>query len=1110
MKKDPGLREFWRDCEVLHLGKESCRSLFYQYRSRQEAVSDREFENKDYKMCLNGMWKFNYCEDVGGTEEFFREDFNDEQWDRIPVPGCWQMFGYGIPIYTNTVYPFQADSGKLAPPRIPEEKNSKGLYRTVFTLTESQLKEQIILRFDGVESAFYVWVNGELAGYSQNTFSPAEFNITKMVKPGTNTLAVEVYRYCACSFIEDQDMWRMSGIFRDVNLLFEPEVRIFDFQVRTYLDEDYKDADLNLYIKIRNDTPFQKGPYTVETALLDEEGNEVDGGCISGYTGNDNPKWPVNTWRKEDVNRYKKMTEHPKTILANCMRTIYLNARIKEPEKWTAETPYLYTLLLTLKDSDGKVMQVVKKRIGFRCIESKDGQILINGRPIRFKGVNIHEFHPERGRAVTKADMLHDILMLKRHNFNAMRCSHYPHNPLWYELCDQFGLYVMDECNLESHEISYKDDVLPGNDFRWTGACIDRAMACVGVSKNSPSVVVWSTSNEAGYGENIALMAACIRALDDTRLIHERQMCSVADMDSDTYSGIQWIERKAKRDPKRPFILNEYGHAMGNSMGNFADYWETFEQYPNLCGGFIWEWFDHGILKTDDYGNKRYLYGGDFGDSPNSGNFIIDGVLTPEREATPKLLEVKRVQQYMKVKLIDGVQGRIEIENCYYHADASFLTARWQVEQNGLKVLEGTLEELNLLPGTKQEYDLGFRPSLFEKTGEYFLNIEFVLKEAQIWAPKGYEAASCQLFLCRTSGSFPARTKGDGSLDVRETEDEIKVTAGLASYRFGKRSGCLEGLQAHGRDFLLQEEGLKFEAYRAPTDNDAHSPVTLSENGWDRIGLSAPDTRTESIRLVRNDENLAEIAVHLNHICKNGAGFRQYTIYSIDRSGILQMKNVIQPYGDLNCLPKLGFLAVCEEDVKEITWYGRGPQESYPDRKCSADISRYHMDVEEEKLFYVMPQESGNHEDTRWLYAGDGNGRGVFITSDHPFCFTATRYSARQLAGALHREDLIPEKKTFLSLDYRQHGLGNASCGNGTMHQYKLLPKTVSFNLLFSPCELGDQTFETPQYPVMGALPETVFNIDPSLSIDCSKFIDEEEITDPSDKENRLKAGYIM
>ena len=1107
----------WRHPDTVQLGKEAYRSGFAAYPSREAALADKSPADASHRQCLSGDWKFRYLADV--NEElpgFFNVDYDDSGWDTIPVPGCWQLFGYGIPIYTNTVYPFNAERRTLHPPHIPDDKNSKGLYRTRFSLTAVHAEEQVILHFQGVESAFYVWINGHAVGFSQNTFSPAEFNITEYLREGENVLAVAVYRYCACSYIEDQDMWRMSGIFRDVYLLKEPDVRIFDFAVHTRLDPEYKDSRLEVRVKVMNNRPVFAEAHTVEMDLLDPDGQPVGPTPLAGgFTGMNNPDWPVNSWRVGD-SFAPAPVQSKKFLYPGIMRTVYLAAQVENPRKWTAETPHLYTLLLTLRDENGQIVQVVKRRIGFRSITTENGVIYINGRPIKFKGVNIHEFHPEKGRAVDREWMLRDIVLLKQHNFNAVRCSHYPHHPLWYELCDEYGLYVMDECNLESHEISYKDDVLPGNDLRWTAACIDRAAGCVGVNKNSPSVVVWSTSNEAGYGENIALMASYLRTMDDTRLIHERQMCAIADMESDTYPGIDWVKRRAELRPDFPFILNEYAHAMGNAMGNFADYWELFEHYPVLGGGFIWEWCDHGILTTDKDGKPFSAYGGDFGDQPNSGNFIFDGIVPADRRITPKLLEVKRVQQPVKVAALAAKQGRIEIRNRYYHENLNGLYAAWTVERNGRVLCEGAITDLDIAPQETRRYDLAFPETLCEAPGEYFLTLRFCLKEATSWAGQDYELARCQLPV--TAIPMPAAKPdvGGAVLRVTETETAVHLSGDRFACGFSRESGELCSYQLGGRRLFSTGEGIQFgprlNVFRAFTDNDAHSPATLGALGWEKIGLHELTRTGVTLRLIRQEKTHAVLAVSVTYQCKGGdAGFNQYTAYTVFADGRICMRNTLQPFGKLGNLPRLGFTKTLDEAFEQVRWFGRGPQESYPDRKSAADVSLYQRGISDEPEYYLFPQEMGSHEDTRWLEITTAEGRGLLISASRHFCFSASRYTDLDLHNAAHSEYLIPRKEAVLSLDYAQNGLGNASCGRDTMHKYKLLPETVDFDLLFQPVSAHDDAFaRTAGIPDGAKAPGELFAIDRSLSIDCSKQFEDMELVDPSDREARIRAGYII
>lgn len=1204
-------KQWLKTPEVLHRNKEAYRSLFYQYRTREEAlsanISDGYQENEHVK-CLDGSWNFRYFPDeaqAGGEDErFYEESYSDRDWDHLAVPGNMELSGYGIPIYTNTVYPFQKDSAKLHPALIPEEKMSFGLYRRYFELTQEERKEQVILHFEGVESAFYVWVNGKFAGFSQNTFSPAEFNISELVRTGENLIAVQVYRYCACSFVEDQDMWRMSGIFRSVYLFLEPDTAIFDFQVRTNFDEELRNAELSVYTKIFNRKAVTEGPCTVELDLFDAEGGTLAKAVhTEGITGEENPNWPVNTWRNWKRN--------PRPILPNSVRTVYLSAEVPAPRKWTAETPELYTLLLTLKNENGEILETVKKRIGFREIRSNGGKLLVNGVPIKFKGVNIHEFHPEKGRAVDKESMVHDILLMKRHNINAVRCSHYPHNPLWYELCDYYGLYVMDECNMESHEISYKDDVLPGNDLRWSACCFDRVAAMIGVDKNSPSVVVWSMSNEAGYGENLALMAAYARTIDETRLIHERQMCVIADMDSDTYSDPAWVEEYAKHNPDRPFVLNEYSHAMGNAMGNFMDYWKLFETYPNLGGGFIWEWCDHGILTKNRDGKPYYAYGGDFGDVPNSGNFIMDGIITPEREVTPKLLEVKRVQQFMKAEFggENGENSVIRIRNGYFHINSRFLYASLELLRNGSIMDTREIGEIDLKPGEEMEIEFPWKEEC-KNSGEYFVNVIFQLRDGTIWAEKDYELARVQLYagkidtekcgsgkageagkvgevgdggnavcrstepsceegeiVCRRTESSQAECEAVKQASakaaapvVEEDEESIRVTAAGADYRFHKKSGTLDRMwdvldaapdkrngqgelngqnEFNGRgEFIGQDEfngqserdgqdeeigqskqsvqrGLFLNLFRAYTDNDGHSPDMLGKLGWKKLGLDHPERQGVSIHIAERTRDSVSVAVHNESLFREipgevRCGVNWYAVYTIYADGSLQMKNLLQPFGCFRNLPRLGFQAVLAPGLDALAWYGRGPQESYPDRYVSADFGRYRADLRVEKLYYEKPQEMGNHQETRWFALADENGKGLFVRSDRPFCFSARRYTDQALFGTAHREELVPIKETVLSIDWRQHGLGNSSCGSPTLPHYRLYPETVEFDLEFRPVSGTGEISALAETicRIEGIRPAEVFAVDRERSI--TEFDTGTDIiyVDPSDKEARKKAGF--
>ncbi|MDY3918920.1 MAG: glycoside hydrolase family 2 TIM barrel-domain containing protein [Candidatus Limivivens sp.] len=1110
------LKDFWREKDLIGVGKEAYRSFFHSYESFERALEGGEDE---ILQCLDGEWKFRYCPDVKeDTGAYIRPDYEDRDWDRIPVPSNWELHGYGIPIYTNVKYPFEPDTEKLVPGRIPDEKNSKGFYRTEFLLDQLPCGEQVLLRFDGVRSAFQVWVNGKLAGVSQNSYSPAEFCITEKLRAGRNVLAVEVYQYSACTYLEDQDMWRMSGIFRSVCLIRQRNVCISDFQVQTAFEGGYEEARLTVSVKVKNDTGEAVEPYTVEMECYDCQGVPEQRMVLdSGFTGMENPRWPVDTWRMTEL---EKMTPQqrrdfeisPRPILANTIRTVYLEAKVRNPKLWSAETPNLYRLFLILKDERGRVVDVAVKKIGFREIRVENGAVCINGRPIKLKGVNLHEFHPDRGQFVTREDMVRDICLMKQNNLNAVRCSHYPHTPLWYELCDEYGLYVMDECNLETHDISYKTDVLPGNDLRWTLCCIDRVASMVGVNKNSPSVIFWSTSNEAGYGENIALMSAYCKTLDPTRLVHERQMCSVADVDSDTYSSVKWLKEKCRQNPEKPFLLNEYAHAMGNAMGNFKEYQELMEAYENFCGGFIWEWCDHGIRRKEGY-----AYGGDFGDSPNSGNFVIDGVVLPDRSPTAKLLEVKAVFAPVRVSMEDASGGKLRIRSGYDQIRTSCLDLEWNLERNGAGIQSGRCRVPALEPGEEDVLELPYSRELLEEPGEYFLNLEFVLGEKTLWAEAGHPVAQIQLPVQTVLKERTIPEWSDGSLTL-ENGEELMVRSSVFRAEISKKTGNLIRFSLQGKEMLEKagkeelppaEEGLHLQMVRAFTDNDLHSQSYLGTNGWKNLDIAHAKGILREVSVLEESRERVEIGIEKEYRCKNDSGILLYQIVSFYPEGTLKIDSVVQPYGNWECLPRIGYVLECADTLKKFEWYGNGPGESYTDRKTSVRVSRFRGSLAESaRMEYIRPQESGNHTDTRWLSLFDEQGDGLLINSGRNFEFTAVPYRVEDLMKAAHREELRPRDHLILSLDYAQNGIGNASCGSDVLPKYRLLPETIEFSLWLHPFRAGEDPFLLAEQKNSSSDPRERFSIDPARSIHLHLEEDCMEMLDPSDETARKRAGF--
>lgn len=1101
--RQPAINDWFRSPELVHAGKEPYHCFFQSFETVEDAV---EREKDDRTVSLNGQWRFLYCRDIHTHVKGMEcRGYDDTGWDWIQVPGCWQGRKYEKPLYSSARTPFQPVRDLLCPPEVVDSYNSMAMYRKHFTLPKGWDGAQTFVRFEGVESAFGLWVNGYFAGWSQNSFAPSEFRITDYLESGDNVICCQVYRWCAGSHLEDQDMWRLSGIFRDVSLISRPDVSILDFQVKTLPDSSYENFDLKVLVKISNHTRVKQSPYFVEALLFDDKKQAVGNTPLAqGYTGSENPDWPVNTWRTWPTD--------PKFMFANSIRSVYLNARVSSPRKWSAEDPCLYTLVLVLKNEAGAVEEVIRKKIGFRSVEVKDGQICVNGSPVLLKGTNYHEFSPDHLRAITREEMVRDILLMKRHNINAVRNSHYPHQALWYELCDEYGMYVMDEGNLETHEISYKDDVLPGNDLRYTFACIDRAAAMVQVSKNSPSVIIWSMGNECGYGENVALMAAYCRTMDGTRLIHKRQMNAIADMDSETYPGVDWIVKRAKQRPDRPFILNEYAHSMGNAMGNFKEYWDAIEAYPCLCGAFIWEWCDHGIADTDEQGRSIFAYGSDYPAEINCGNFCIDGVVRPDRAETAKLKEVKYVQQFIHAKAEDVNRGRIVVANGYSHMGLEGFVMNWRVSADGNTLASGTVDHLTAEPGKTMEICLGYDAQKdWNEAGEYYLDLSFQLKQDTPWAEKGYEMAREQFFIRECPAEKTKEPRGSDSHPsfwACDGEETIRIGGTGFLYQFSKKEGEFCSIQYRGKEMLASQPsgcGPRLNVFRAPTDNDRHSPSGIGEHGWMKWDLARMDREVREAKLLIRMDQSCDIKASVLCRCGSDTGFWHYTVYHVDEQGTLTARNFIKPFGDLETLPRIGVRLVLWKGLEHLTWFGRGPWESYPDRKESAKVGRYTSTVTDQNEHYVRPQEMGNKEDVRFLALMDEEGDGLCVAGSELFSFSALHMTAEDLDETLHDAQLSPREATILSLDKRQNGLGNSSCGGDVMEKYRLKPLDTEFVFAVSPVVSGN--IVRPVCDERTPKADQVFQIDESLSCAFSER-EEREPFDPSDEKERKRAGY--
>lgn len=1010
----------WENQDVIGRNKEAARATAVPYSNSVNAVKGERAASA-YVQSLDGEWKFNW---VKRPEErpldFYKPDFDSSAWKSIPVPSNWQLEGYGVPIYVNTAYPFEKSPPHimLEPPRnytSVELRNPVGSYLTSFSVSEAWEGRETIIHFGGVESAFYLWVNGEKVGYSQGSYTPAEFNITKYLKPGENRLAVEVYRWSDGSYLECQDFWRLSGIFRPVYLISEPKVSIRDFFVKTNLDRNYKNAILEIDVEVLNRTEKVAQGYQLQGVLLDASGETVE--TLRGSLG---------------------------FVIGGAEGKAILTGRINNPHKWSAESPYLYTLVLGLRNRDGENEQMVSCKVGFRAVEiGTQGQLLVNGESVLLKGVNRHEHDPDRGRAVTVESMLEDIRIMKRHNINTVRTSHYPNDPQWYDLCDRHGIYLVDEANVESHGMGYGDASL-GHPPEWEKAHIDRGISMVERDKNHPSVIIWSLGNEAGPGRNFDAMVREMKAIDTSRPYHYERYDQAVDMDSVMYPSLQHLINEGRKGGGRPFFVCEYAHAMGNSIGNLREYWDVFEKYDRLIGGCIWDWVDQGLRKTDENGVDYFVYGHDFGDNPNSGNFCINGCVFPDRKIPPKMAEVKKVYQYIDVAAIDLVRGKIKIHNKYFFTNLKNFGAVWTLSKDGKGIESGKLGRIDLAPGEKATVVVPFKNPVLKAGSEYRLKLSFrVLKQTPL-LPVGHEVAWAQFDVPFAVPVAPLFKVSKMPPLKRVENDAAVVISGQGfSIEFSKDSGTISKL-VYGGETVIDgaANGPILNAYRAPTDNDRRA------SGKWKKGLAEMEGQLKAFKIV--GKNPRHISLKVSHGYRFGSEelFALDTVYTVFGNGIVDVDCKIVPaFSDP--IPKIGMKMVLPGKYERLEWYGRGPQENYPDRKHGSEMGVFQSTVADQYVPYVRPQEMGNHEEVRWLALTDAQGHGLLAVAEDEMAFSALNYMATQLDKANHTHELKPMDEVTLCLDQQVLGLGNGSCGPGVCDPYKLIaaPTTFRFSL---------------------------------------------------------------
>lgn len=1026
----------WQDPAVQGIGREPRHAGFLRFPDvgsarangdATKALAERREASPWYRS-LNGDWKFHWSPNVPSRPaSFFQPEFDVSGWDTIPAPACWQMHGHGIPIYVNYMSPdSKCPWGRMDPPRIPEDKNPVGSYRRTFTVPETWAGRRVVIHFDGVESAYFVWLNGTLAGFAKDARTPGEFDLTKLLVPGENVLAVEVYRFSDASYLEDQDKWRLNGIFRDVYLQAGAGLRVRDFFVTPDLDATFSRGRLRIEVEVANHGTTVADGAKIEAVLEDEDGKPVVPGPMEALL-----HVPVGD-----------------QMLATLATTV------PSVEPWSAENPRLYRLLLTLKDPAGEVIEVIPWQVGFRQVRMGGGQLLVNGRPIYFKGANRHEMDPDRGYSVTRESMIRDIRLMKQHNLNAVRTSHYPNTPEWYDLCDLYGLYLIDEANIESHGIGYNPARTLAGKPEWKAAHLDRTMNMVERDKNHASVVIWSLGNEAGDGPNFVATSDWIKSRDASRPVHYERagLAQHTDIYCPMYATPAQMERYARSNPDRPLILCEYAHAMGNSVGNLTDYWEVIEKYPALQGGFIWDWVDQCLRQRDDQGREFWAYGGDYGPpgTPSDGNFLANGLVAPDRTPHPSLTEVAKVYQCINLEPVALEEGRVRVRNAYEFIDLSGFVPSYELTAEGVVLKRGTLPPLDLKPGGTAELLAPLADVALASGREHFLTVRFALADETRWAPRGHVVAWEQFALpVAEARQAEAPAVAGGPLKADREANRIVVSGADFSVAFSLKSGAMESFQMRGEERIAGPLAPSF--WRAQTDNDSASrDMMLRDLGvWKPAAaerLMGHTTMTQA----RPDE--VEVRFDGTLIGGKVSWSQSYTVRG---EGTVRVRMRIVSADGLPEIPRVGMQMTLPGRCDQVTWYGRGPEENYLDRHAGTAVGRYSRSVEEMTHNYVRPQENANRTGVRWIVCADGRGQGLMAVADENLLSTSVwPYTQEDLATAKHTNELPRRDVVTWNLDHVQRGLGSIdSWGAKPLPKYRLTAPEYDYSFTLVPVE---------------------------------------------------------
>lgn len=1051
------------DVNIFGINKLPARTMVWPSANIDKAQQS-DYDTNEWVTSLNGNWSFHWSsEPLERPVEFYKPEFNISGWKTIPVPSTMEMQGYGTPIYTNTVYPFAVN-----PPRVMDvpdksfttyrERNPVGSFRREFEVPADWKNKQIILHFAGVSSAMFVWVNGLKVGYSEDSRLPADFDITKYLSPkGKNILAVEVYKYSDGSYLEDQDYWRLSGIYRDVFLRAVPKTTLWDVYAQPEVNLKTRAGKISLFYTPANFSSKTTKNLSVQVTVISPRGQAIG----NPFQAKLNPFKPgfgteVNAGTIE----------------------------FSQVDLWLAENPQQYKVLVELMQK-GNVIEAYQLPVGFRKMEVVGNTLLFNGKPIKIRGVNRHEFSPNQGWYITPEEMEKDIQLMKQANVNFVRNAHYPTDPRWYALCDKYGMLVMDEANVESHGLSYHKRVLPGDLPDWTVVCVDRMKRMVIRSRQSPGVTMWSLGNEAGYGDAFMAMNKITRESDpENRPIQYADMNLAADVDSQTYPSLYWllehVQNKAQRKGEqgqssneaqhgkypsgKPFVMNEYAHAMGNSLGNFQDYWDVIYAYPQLAGGFVWDWVDQSMYKQLPNGKKARLYGGDYGDKPNDGNFMINGIIASDRTKNPHFEEFRKVYQPVSIRLINKETLEVELKSYQLSGNLNNYTFSYEVIEDGDISAKGTLSEINLSALESKRYSFKNQIS-FDKSKEVFVTFKFALKEKTLWAEKGYTIAWEQFKLTdvrkvaiavnNTSNHKPAvvgnntlnhkpAVVGNNTLNHKPTVTEdasyLQLTTKNTSVKLNKKSGLLSEYIVEG-DTLIAGE-MRFNFWRALTDND---------KGWrahEKLKVWKTEVENYSMKSFEHKmgiDNQLNVSALVQFAGTQTTASLKYILYP---NGTIKLDVEYQIPAKTPAVPRLGFQVEINKTYNQLKWYGRGPHENYQDRKTSAAFGIYSSTVSDWVTPYVRPQENANRTELRWLHLHNKQGKGIRIIADSSSTFSASAwpYNQHTLETTTHDYKLVNHTHTTLNIDCIQMGIGgDNSWGMPVHNQYMVYPGTYKF-----------------------------------------------------------------